>query len=443
MHLVLVSLFATLAALPVAFAMPYCGLVPPKPQPRSVAQSSGGNTTNGGNSSSPDQVLATGWYPGWLGAALAPSNISWSKYNALTFAFAVTTNDPSNISLDAQSATLLPEFVTEAGNNGVSALLSIGGWTGSQYFSTAVGNAANRSAFVTAVTGLATKYNLDGIDFDWEYPNRQGIGCNTISPSDSSNFLAFLQQLKQDPVGSKLILSAAVGETPFMGANGTPMTDVSAFADVLDHIAIMNYDVWGSFSPTVGPNSPLDDSCAPTKAGSAVSAVKAWTGANFPANQIALGVAAYGHSFHVTTSAALGSSGNLNLYPSFDKSQQPLGDSDTSTSASVLDSCGQPEGISGTFNFNGMVAYGFLNSNGTAANGIDYTFDNCSQTPFVYNTTAQTMISYDDARSFAAKGNFISSNGLLGFAVWHVAGDYNDILLGAISDAMGIVQICS
>jgi chitinase len=98
----------------------------------------------------------------------------------------------------------------------------------------------------------------------------------------------------------------------------------------------------------------------------------------------------------VTTSAALGS-GNINLYPAFDKSQQPLGDSDTSTSASgthlllvvelntiflnlVLDPCGQPEGISGTFNFNGMIAHGFLNSNGTAANGIDYTFDNCSQT---------------------------------------------------------------
>jgi len=53
--------------------------------------------------------------------------------------------------------------------------------------------------------------------------------------------------------------------------------------------AIMNYDVWGSFSSTVGPNSPLDDSCAPTKAGSAVSAVKAWTGANFPANQVKKG----------------------------------------------------------------------------------------------------------------------------------------------------------
>jgi len=43
----------------------------------------------------------------------------------------------------------------------------------------------------------------------------------------------------------------------------------------------------------------------------------------------------------------------------------------------------------------------------------------------------------------AAKGKFISDNALAGFAVWHVAGDSNDILLSAISDAMGIQQVCS
>jgi hypothetical protein len=52
-------------------------------------------------------------------------------------------------------------------------------------------------------------------------------------------------------------------------------------------LALMVYDVWGSWSPTVGPNAPLNDSCAPTadRDGSAVSAVNAWTSANFPANQ--------------------------------------------------------------------------------------------------------------------------------------------------------------
>ena len=47
----------------------------------------------------------------------------------------------------------------------------------------------------------------------------------------------------------------------------------------------MNYDVWDSWSTGVGPNAPLDDFCAPTKAGSASSGVKAW-GAGFqPAKQ--------------------------------------------------------------------------------------------------------------------------------------------------------------
>jgi chitinase len=48
----------------------------------------------------------------------------------------------------------------------------------------------------------------------------------------------------------------------------------------------MNYDVWGSWSPDVGPNAPLDDSCAPVQAGSATSALKAWTNAKFPAAQV-------------------------------------------------------------------------------------------------------------------------------------------------------------
>ena len=51
-------------------------------------------------------------------------------------------------------------------------------------------------------------------------------------------------------------------------------------------IAIMNYDIWGSWSNTVGPNAPLDDSCAAVQAGSATSAVKAWTGAGFPASKV-------------------------------------------------------------------------------------------------------------------------------------------------------------
>lgn len=51
---------------------------------------------------------------------------------------------------------------------GVKASLSIGGWTGSQYFSTAVADETNRTAFVQTVLGLVTKYDLDGIDFEYD-----------------------------------------------------------------------------------------------------------------------------------------------------------------------------------------------------------------------------------------------------------------------------------
>ncbi len=41
------------------------------------------------------------------------------------------------------------------------------------------------------------------------------------------------------------------------------------------------------------------------------------------------------------------------------------------------------------------------------------------------------MISFDNAQSFEAKGQFISDNGLAGFAIWEAGGDSSDILLDA------------
>jgi len=215
------------------------------------------------------------------------------------------------------------------------------------------------------------------------------------------------------------------------------MSDVSGFAQVLDYIDVMNYDLWGSWSSTVGPNAPLDSSCATTQQGSAMSAVKAWTGAGFPASKIILGVPSYGRSFHVSPSNATDASGNIKLYAPFDKSQQPAGDLWDST-ASGVDVCGNPNTVGGVFDFWGLINGGFLTKNGTAANGIYYTFDNCSETPFVYNATSQVMVSYDDARSFGAKGNYINNAHLAGFAMWEAGGDSNNILLDAISLGSGI-----
>src|SRR6267154_3452751 len=143
----------------------------------------------------------------------------------------------------------------------------------------------------------------------------------------------------------------------------------------------MNYDVWGSFSNSVGPNAPLNDSCAPpaNQQGSAVSAVQAWTAAGFPDNQIIIGVASYGHSFRVQQSDALDASGNIKLFAPFNKLDQPAGDKWDGTAGGV-DICGNPNVVGGVFDFWGLIDAGFLGVDGTPSHEVSSTFDECSKT---------------------------------------------------------------
>jgi chitinase len=187
-------------------------------------------------------------------------------------------------------------------------------------------------------------------------------------------------------MGSNLTISASVAITPFVDSEGHPSTNVSAFGEVLDYISIMNYDIWGNWSSAVGPNAPLNDSCAESseQKGSAVSAVIAWTDAGMPADQIVLGVPAYGRSYSVAPSDAFETgTKTLAAYPAFNSSNQPLGDKwddGGGTDAGGTDACGNCSASGGTFTLWGLIDGGFLDTNGTTAEGIYYRYDSCSET---------------------------------------------------------------
>ena len=144
---------------------------------------------------------------------------------------------------------------------------------------------------------------------------------------------------------------------------------------------ILDYDIWGTWSPTVGPNAPLNDYCAqPSELyGSAAYAALSWALSGFPLNQIILGVPAYGRSFRVKQSDALDASGNIKLYSPFDKTNQPAGDKWDIT-ASGVDVCGNPNVVGGVFTFWGLIEAGFLDASGRPLDDIYYTFDNCAKT---------------------------------------------------------------
>lgn len=111
---------------------------------------------------------------------------------------------------------------------------------------------ASRHAFVSNLVKVYTLHSLDGIDIDWEYPGQQGDAGNIVSPSDSANFLSFLQLLRAKlPADAKI--TAATQTVPFAGADGKPLVNAAQFAAVLDWVLLMNYDTWGceSSSPPI------------------------------------------------------------------------------------------------------------------------------------------------------------------------------------------------
>ncbi|KAF8516327.1 glycoside hydrolase [Hysterangium stoloniferum] len=386
--------------------------------------------------------VASAWFAGWHANTGFPvSSISWDKYTHMTYAFATTTPDVNTLEITPDDEIIIPEFVAMAHQKSVTVSISVGGWTGSRFFSTAVGSAQNRTAFLNTLSNFVKKYGFDGIDFDWEYPNRQGVGCNTISSQDTANFLLLLRMLRQNSDTSKLILSAATSISPFADSTGLPSASVADFAEVLDYIEVMNYDIWGSWSTAVGPNAPLNDSCAaaPNKQGSAVSAVAAWTQAGMPFDKIILGVASYGHSYSLAPADAIQTTG-LVEYPKFIAENQPAGDA--WDDAAGPDVCGVEQRVGGSYNFWGLVKNGFLDTNGYAATNITYRFDNCSQTAYVYDPSKQIEVSFDDVPAFTAKGKFIDENSLRGFAMWEAGGDYDDLLLDAIRSGAGLEDDC-
>jgi len=50
---------------------------------------------------------------------------------------------------------------------GVKAMISLGGWGGSRFFSSNMATPANRTAFVKTVINFATKYKFDGVDLEY------------------------------------------------------------------------------------------------------------------------------------------------------------------------------------------------------------------------------------------------------------------------------------
>jgi len=83
--------------------------------------------------------MPAGWHAGPGNFSL--DKVPWDMYTHLTYNFAITTPDVTQLSLEGSLFEFLPAFVHTARKNGVKALVSVGGWTGCLYYSSMVGSA--------------------------------------------------------------------------------------------------------------------------------------------------------------------------------------------------------------------------------------------------------------------------------------------------------------
>ncbi|PWN31662.1 glycoside hydrolase [Meira miltonrushii] len=351
-----------------------------------------------------------GYWPSWAVGTLPPENIAWSKYDIVYYAFAVPSSS-GKIAID--DSNLLKRFVAAAHKGNSKASLSLGGWGQSQGFSNSVVSDSARANFINNVLDVIKTYNLDGVDFDWEYPgNVQGGPSN---PKDTGNFQTFLQQLRAKIPAGKL-MSAAVPQQVWQGSNGNPVGSVARAGGALDHIVIMNYDVWGS-SSTPGPNAPLGNLCGNSTqpVASAAGGVKAWTSAGFPRSKILLGVPSYGYlnKSSKKTLIQLKREGDVEVYANSLAKRAALKSMDGTTT-------------SGQINFNQLVSQGALKLNtqtGTfdASGGYTKYWDDCSDTPYLAN--GNIVVTYDDPDSLYDKADFARLAGIAGVAMWSIDGD--------------------
>jgi chitinase len=219
--------------------------------------------------------------------------------------------------------------------------LTIGGWTFSTYFSSAV-NDTNRANFVAScVTALKLWADIfNGINFDWEYISDNGInygnaggnscyyGGPTLPPNQCSildviNFSKFLTDLRT-AINNDILLKT---QNIKIGISVTPVPekaqfDVNLLAGLVDEFHVMTYDFHsGSFPGDTqtgfhsNPLSVINKSNYPTPSYSTIDSIKFYLGLsgqstgrpsgesvpNVPPSKLFLGIAFYSRGYSSTT----------------------------------------------------------------------------------------------------------------------------------------------
>jgi len=338
-------------------------------------------------------------------AALTPGQIDPHSVTRINYAFANIKNGRmvTGFASDAQNFGYLAGLRKQ--NPALTVLVSVGGWLWSTNFSEVALTAESRRVFIDSVMDFIARYDLDGLDVDWEYPGMTGSG-HPFRSEDGRNFTLLLKELRErfdrETLKShrRLYLSIAAASGDDYLAH-TEMKKVQAYVDTVN---LMAYDyVEPGDEPLTGHHAPLFSNPADTRNYSDDASVRAFEQAGVPADKILLGVPFYGH---VWGNVADRNHGFLQPGKAVPNAYAPY------------------RVITGTMLNQGFVRY----------------WDPIASAPYLYNSEKHMFVSYDDTESIAAKCRYVLAHKLGGVMFWEYSGDPAGVLLKTIDQSLGSGQ---
>ena len=108
----------------------------------------------------------------------------------------------------------------------LNVILSIGGGTGSAGFSAMARSESNRKSFAADCKRVIDRFNLDGVDIDWEHP---------ATDREKENFTLLMQDIREAVGNNKFLTFASTADPKYY--------DLAKLAEVVNFVNIMMYDV--------------------------------------------------------------------------------------------------------------------------------------------------------------------------------------------------------
>jgi chitinase len=328
-----------------------------------------------------------------LNSLLTPGQIDAHNLTRINYAFAAIQDGRmvAGSTFDAQNLALLTGLRKR--NPSLKVLVSVGGWLGSDGFSDISLAAQSRKTFVDSAMDFLRRYDLDGLDVDWEYPGMPGAG-HPFRPEDKRNFTLLLKDLRdrfdqeEKVTGHRLVLTIAAGASDDYLAH-TEMKEVQRYVNAVN---LMAYDyALPSVDSITAHSTPLFANPAAPRQESADASVRAFERAGVPPAKILLGVAFFGHLWGQVADR------NHGLF-------QP----------------GKP--APGDFAPFRAIQQNML------GHGFTRYWDEAAAVPYLYNAEQQEFVSYDDPESLAIKCTYAKTHNLGGIMFWQYLDDPSGVL---------------